>query len=143
MQSLGLSSAMSRHPMTAPLSYPPRPSQIESDAQTYGLYYRGSECRSVTHFPTPVIMAAPSALSVATADGYPKLSALPIIDISPYLTPGNQDRRLSTSAKLHSACLEYGFFYLDISKYIDPAEPEELTRLARCQYESPTGLLTR
>ena len=27
--------------------------------------------------------------------------------------------------------LEYGFFYLDITKYADPSEPEELTKLAR------------
>ena len=76
-------------------------------------------------------MAAPSALSVASADVYPKLSALPVIDISPYLATGNHSKRISTSAALHAACLEYGFFYLDISHYIDPKEPEELTRLAR------------
>lgn len=76
-------------------------------------------------------MSAPSKLSVATADEYPKLSSLPIIDISPYLTPGNRGKQMSTSAALHSACLAYGFFYLDISKYVDPKEPEELTRLAR------------
>jgi len=32
---------------------------------------------------------------------------------------------------LHSACLQFGFFYLDISAYIDPAVPEELATLAR------------
>ncbi|KAI0785258.1 Clavaminate synthase-like protein [Abortiporus biennis] len=64
------------------------------------------------------------------ASPLPKLSALPIIDITPFL---HQDHhgRLSTAAAIHAACLEYGFFYLDISKYVDPSEPEELTRLAR------------
>ncbi|CDO71441.1 hypothetical protein BN946_scf184909.g35 [Trametes cinnabarina] len=58
------------------------------------------------------------------------LSALPVISIEPFLHPDGHGR-LSTAAALHSACSEYGFFYLDISSYIDPAEPEELTRLAR------------
>lgn len=76
-------------------------------------------------------MAAPSALSFAQSDVYPKLSSLPIIDISPYLATGNSAKRMSTSAALHAACLEYGFFYLDISKYADPKEPQELVKLAR------------
>lgn len=82
-------------------------------------------------------MAAPSRLSAATTDDYPKLSSLPIIDISPYLSTGNRSKRMSTAAALHAACLEYGFFYLDISKYIDPKEPEELTRLAREFFSLP------
>ncbi|KAI0345757.1 Clavaminate synthase-like protein [Trametopsis cervina] len=57
--------------------------------------------------------------------------ALPIINIAPYLSPGNKAGRISVAAALHAACLEYGFFYLDLSSYIDPSEPEELTRLAR------------
>jgi isopenicillin N synthase-like dioxygenase len=60
-----------------------------------------------------------------------KPHTLPIIDISPYLDGQDPHGRVSVSAALHSACLDYGFFYLDISKYADPAEPEELTRLAR------------
>lgn len=76
-------------------------------------------------------MAAPSALSITQPGVYPKLSTLPIIDISPYLGTDNHSKRISTSAALHAACLEYGFFYLDISKYVDPGEPEELTKLAR------------
>jgi isopenicillin N synthase-like dioxygenase len=58
-------------------------------------------------------------------------SKLPIIDITPYLSDGNAEARSSTSNAIHAACIEYGFFYLDISKYIDLSEPEELTRLAR------------
>ncbi|KAI0632094.1 Clavaminate synthase-like protein [Trametes polyzona] len=60
----------------------------------------------------------------------PKLATLPIISIEPFLQP-DAPGRLSTAAALHAACSEYGFFYLDISSYVDPAEPEELTRLAR------------
>lgn len=56
---------------------------------------------------------------------------LPIIDISPWLDGHDEHGRLSVAAALHSACLEFGFFYLDISKFVDPSEPEELTRLAR------------
>ena len=58
--------------------------------------------------------------------------SLPIINIAPWLDPNTDGKgRLSTAAALHAACLEYGFFYLDISSYIDPSEPEELARLAR------------
>jgi isopenicillin N synthase-like dioxygenase len=59
------------------------------------------------------------------------LNSLPIINIAPWLAESDGHGRLSVSAALHSACLEYGFFYLDVSSYIDPSEPEELTRLAR------------
>lgn len=60
-----------------------------------------------------------------------KSNTLPIIDISPYLEGQDHHGRVSVAAALHSACLEYGFFYLNIEKYIDPSVPEELTRLAR------------
>ncbi|KDQ62432.1 hypothetical protein JAAARDRAFT_122490 [Jaapia argillacea MUCL 33604] len=60
-----------------------------------------------------------------------KLTSLPIISIAPYLHPHDGKGRLSTAAAIHAACLDYGFFYLDISCFIDPSEPEELTRLAR------------
>ena len=59
-----------------------------------------------------------------------KLSTLPIIDIEPYLHPHDGKGRVSTAAALHAACLEYGFFYLDISNYISEDEPQELARLA-------------
>ncbi|KAJ7044108.1 hypothetical protein C8F04DRAFT_689538 [Mycena alexandri] len=64
--------------------------------------------------------------------------SLPIIDIAPYLGD-NHDvaARKATSEALHSACLQFGFFYLDISKYVDPAVPEELTTLARQFFELP------
>lgn len=59
-----------------------------------------------------------------------RLAALPIISIEPFLDPDDA-RRLSTAAALHAACSQYGFFYLDISSYVNPSEPEELIRLAR------------
>ncbi|CAL1713249.1 unnamed protein product [Somion occarium] len=61
----------------------------------------------------------------------PKLGNLPVISITPFLSKEDSHGRLSTAAKIHAACLEYGFFYLDICSYVDPSEPEELTRLAR------------
>ncbi|KAH9854658.1 Clavaminate synthase-like protein [Lenzites betulinus] len=66
----------------------------------------------------------------------PKLASLPIISIEPFLTP-NAHGRLSAAAALHAACSEYGFFYLDISSYADPSEPEELIRLAREFFARP------
>jgi len=62
---------------------------------------------------------------------------LPIIDISPYLDGHDAHGRVSTSAALHAACLEYGFFYLDISNYVDQSEPDELIRLAREFFDLP------
>ena len=58
---------------------------------------------------------------------------LPIISIAPYwdTRADNTTEREAVSQALHSACVEYGFFYLDISQCVDPAETEELTRLAR------------
>lgn len=56
---------------------------------------------------------------------------LPIINIAPYLNANDTEGRKSTVAALHAACVEYGFFYLDLSSYVDPAEPEDLTTLAR------------
>lgn len=64
-------------------------------------------------------------------------SRLPVIDITPYLSTSNAEARASTAKAIHVACIEYGFFYLDISKHIDPSEPEELTRLAREFFELP------
>lgn len=83
-------------------------------------------------------------LSPATAidiiqPALPKLTSLPIINIAPYLNENDKAGRLSTSAALHAACLEYGFFYLDISQFIDPSEPEELTKLAREFFALPQG----
>ncbi|KJA24044.1 hypothetical protein HYPSUDRAFT_200860 [Hypholoma sublateritium FD-334 SS-4] len=61
------------------------------------------------------------------------LDTLPIIDIAPFLNsdPADADKRAATSAALHAACVEYGFFYLNIDAYVDRAEPEELTRLGK------------
>ena len=64
-------------------------------------------------------------------------NTLPVIDIAPCLSDGNEEARAAVSAALHSACVQFGFFYLNLSKYIDPSEPEELTRLARDFFALP------
>lgn len=59
---------------------------------------------------------------------------LPIINIAPYLdtlSPADSTERKAVSEALHLACIEYGFFYLDISQYVEFAEAEELAQLAR------------
>ncbi|KAI0034630.1 Clavaminate synthase-like protein [Vararia minispora EC-137] len=58
------------------------------------------------------------------------IASLPVINITPWIE-SDQKGRLSTAAALHAACLDYGFFYLDISSVADPSEPKELARLAR------------
>ncbi len=58
-------------------------------------------------------------------------STLPIIDIAPCIEGHDHKGRLSTAAAIHAACLEFGFFYLDVSAFVSPDEPEELSRLAR------------
>ncbi|KZV70198.1 Clavaminate synthase-like protein [Peniophora sp. CONT] len=65
------------------------------------------------------------------------LSALPVIDISPWLSDTDTSHRLSVAASIHSACLEYGFFYLNISAIADASEPEELRRLAQEFFDLP------
>jgi isopenicillin N synthase-like dioxygenase len=65
-------------------------------------------------------------------------SALPIIHIAPWIEGHDHKGRLSTAAAIHAACLEFGFFYLDVSSYVDPREPEELARLAHEFFSLPT-----
>ncbi|KAG2010065.1 2OG-Fe(II) oxygenase [Coprinopsis cinerea AmutBmut pab1-1] len=62
-----------------------------------------------------------------------KISQLPIINIAPFLNdnPNDEPQRLAASQALHRACVEFGFFYLNLEAFIDPKEPEELTRLGR------------
>lgn len=81
------------------------------------------------------VLLASSSLSMAPA----KASSLPIIDIGPFLNSdsNNVDLRASTAAALHNACIEYGFFYLDISAYVDPSVPEHLTQLGRTFFSLP------
>src|SRR5882757_2070216 len=64
---------------------------------------------------------------------------LPIIDIAPLLNSDAKDTELraATAKALHSACIEYGFFYLNIEAYVDPSEPEELTLLGRQFFSLP------
>lgn len=65
-------------------------------------------------------------------------STLPIISIAPWIEGHDHKGRLSTAAAIHAACLEFGFFYLDVSSYVDPRESEELARLAREFFNLPT-----
>lgn len=58
-------------------------------------------------------------------------STLPIIDIAPWIDGHDHKGRLSAAAAIHAACLEFGFFYLDVTSFVSPEEPEELSRLAR------------
>ena len=64
---------------------------------------------------------------------------LPIIDVAPLLNsdPKNTELRLTTAKALHSACIEYGFFYLNIEAYVNPSEPEELSWLGRQFFSLP------
>lgn len=70
-------------------------------------------------------------------------SELPIISIAPYLSPASDatsaELRRQTSAALHDACINYGFFYLDISSFVSVTETDELTSLAREFYALPQG----
>jgi len=65
------------------------------------------------------------------------LSALPIVRIAPYTRDHDPHGRMSTSASLHAACVDYGFFYLDLTGFCDPSEPEELSQLARQFFALP------
>lgn len=59
------------------------------------------------------------------------MESLPIISLEPFLNSDSCDpRRMAAAAALHTACVDFGFFYLDIKAFIDPSEPEELVRLA-------------
>ena len=53
---------------------------------------------------------------------------LPVIDIGPWVHRGGNvadaEQRLATSAALHKACVEFGFFYLDLR---DSSEGERLS----------------
>ncbi|KNZ81268.1 putative iron/ascorbate oxidoreductase [Termitomyces sp. J132] len=67
------------------------------------------------------------------------INVLPIIDMTPFLNqdPSDAELRASTAAALHNACVEYGFFYLDISTYVDPGIPAHLAELGREFFHLP------
>lgn len=58
---------------------------------------------------------------------------LPIISIASWLSKSEDKvhERKETARAIHDACVNYGFFYLDISSYVDTRETNELLRLAR------------
>jgi isopenicillin N synthase-like dioxygenase len=66
-----------------------------------------------------------------------QLNSLPVIKIAPLLNANDERGRLATSAALHAACIQYGFFYLDLIGFSDPEEPEELSELARQFFSLP------
>ena len=71
-------------------------------------------------------------------DSTSQLCSLPVIHIAPYLADHDNHGRLSTSAALHAACKEFGFFYLDLTGFATPEETEELARLAREFFALPS-----
>ncbi|GJJ15759.1 hypothetical protein Clacol_010037 [Clathrus columnatus] len=58
-----------------------------------------------------------------------------LICLSPWLPNStdfvNEKARKETAQAIHEACVNYGFFYLDISSYVNITETDELVRLAR------------
>lgn len=59
-------------------------------------------------------------------------ATLPIISIAPYFSPtAAAAEREAVSQALHAACRDHGFFYLDISCFVDESETAELSKLAR------------
>ncbi|QRV77469.1 hypothetical protein RhiJN_05484 [Ceratobasidium sp. AG-Ba] len=63
----------------------------------------------------------------------PGADTLPIIDIAPYLPnapKGNVEARAKVAEALHAACRDFGFFYLDISAFVDRDQTDELAELA-------------
>ncbi|PPQ66258.1 hypothetical protein CVT24_007276 [Panaeolus cyanescens] len=66
------------------------------------------------------------------------LDTLPIIDIAPLVNASSDSAaKAAVSAALHSACVEYGFFYLNLDSYIDRSETEELARLGKEFFSLP------
>jgi isopenicillin N synthase-like dioxygenase len=68
-----------------------------------------------------------------------RISQLPIIDLAPLLNddPVDHDKRVATSEALHRACVQFGFFYLNIEAFADPKEPGELAELGREFFSRP------
>ncbi|EKM79373.1 hypothetical protein AGABI1DRAFT_39707 [Agaricus bisporus var. burnettii JB137-S8] len=78
--------------------------------------------------------------TISTPPSVP-LDKLPIIDVAPLLSDDlsseAKEARKKTGDALNRACIDYGFFYLNITAYADPDEPKELTRLAREFFDLP------
>ncbi|KZT56371.1 Clavaminate synthase-like protein [Calocera cornea HHB12733] len=63
--------------------------------------------------------------------------SLPIIPLSAILPSSPNPLRLATVPRLHAACVEYGFFYLDLTGFATPEETEELRALAQEFFDLP------
>ena len=85
--------------------------------------------RHISHFP----LIRVSAMSAS------RVSQLPIIDLAPLLNdnPEDEEKRQATSEALHRACVQFGFFYLNIESLVDPKEPEQLAELGREFFSRP------
>ncbi|EEB94511.1 hypothetical protein MPER_06662 [Moniliophthora perniciosa FA553] len=87
------------------------------------------------------MITPPSLRPVTNGTSTPQSEILPIINITPYLLDdqflGTAERRAATSAAIHEACVNFGFFYLDISAFADPRDTEELASLAREFFSLP------
>ncbi|KAF7973738.1 hypothetical protein HWV62_14312 [Athelia sp. TMB] len=105
-------------------------SQQQQHSSSYLITSQQAQYRYSLFCSSPFTSAA-HLVDVTMGESIDKSHSLPIIDITPYLDGHNPHGRLSTSSAIHAACLEYGFFYLRIDNYVDPSEPEELTKLAR------------
>ncbi|KAF8326982.1 uncharacterized protein EI90DRAFT_2975353 [Cantharellus anzutake] len=69
--------------------------------------------------------------------------SLPVISITPWITDtstSDLEERLQVSKQLHNACVDYGFFYLDISDFASAEETNELERLAREFFKLPQAV---
>ncbi|ORY08509.1 hypothetical protein BCR34DRAFT_626177 [Clohesyomyces aquaticus] len=67
----------------------------------------------------------------------PPISSLPIIDISPYLSPtSTPESRAATASAINHACTSYGFFYLT-GHGIPTAKLDQIISLARAFFMSP------
>jgi isopenicillin N synthase-like dioxygenase len=64
---------------------------------------------------------------------------LPIIDISPYLSPSQllpscpvpSNDRAATAKAIHQACRDVGFFYLYVGNYLEESEMREVLDVGR------------
>ncbi|GAA5936669.1 hypothetical protein JCM3775_000163 [Rhodotorula graminis] len=69
----------------------------------------------------------------------PPSSSLPLIDLSPFLSPKpDPDAHRNTARKLHSACLDYGFFYCTgLDSVVSPDDMRHALDVARAFFNTP------
>ena len=69
----------------------------------------------------------------------PPPASLPLIDLSPFLLPTpDPAARRNTALKLHSACLDYGFFYCaGLDSVVSPDDMRQALDVARAFFNTP------